>query len=105
MTILKSYVIKKLGSDFLKGKVKYKSFIERFRTMFSSISDNFVKNKRTRIKDKAEEILRFTPKEMRNKKAIVNALWEATKDIYHQDNVALKISKDRIKKLVENHFK
>ena len=73
--------------------------------MFSSISDNFVGGKRTRIKDKAEETLRFTPKEMRNEKAIVSALWEATKDIYYQDSVALKISEEQIKELVENHLK
>ena len=89
----------------MEEKVKYKSFIERFRTMFSSISDNFVKNKRTRIKDKAEKTLRSTPKEERNKEVIIDALWEATKNIYHQDNVTLKINEDQIRKLVENYFK
>ena len=73
--------------------------------MFSSISDNFARNKRTRIKDEAEKILRATPKKMRNKKAITNALWKATENIYNQDKIAVEITKKEIGELVKRHFK
>ncbi|MBW6441078.1 hypothetical protein K0B03_03540 [Patescibacteria group bacterium] len=92
------------GGIFLKDN-KYKSFVDQFNNMFSTISENFVRGKRTRIRDETTRILQFVAKEERNKEIIINTLWLVTNDIYKKDQIDITITEDQIRKLVERHFK
>lgn len=88
----------------MNNNKRYESEIEIFRHNFSKYF-YLPRKTKTRIKDLTEQFLIKLDREKRDQNSIIDAIWKATKIVYKQDRLLIKISRKEIEQTVKNNFK